>query len=400
MVPAAALPGDGEMRGMLLVLLCVFHSSASCGIQQAALLDIPDPEEQLVRKMEFPWVVSLQDSQYTHLAFGCILSQFWILSIASAFQNRKDIVVIVGLGNMDPSRIAHAEYPINTIIIHEDFNNQSMNNNIALLKTDSEIHFNSLVQSVCFLRRELHMLPVSQNCWVSGWNPTSATGKHMTMSILRKIFVKDTDLCPLPRLKNMGCGRHTKEETKSVCLGEPGSPMMCQLEKVNLWVLRGILTHGGEKCPGLFLYTKVEEYSNWIIYETRMAGLPLPSRHHWEKLISLSHHRSHAAKTQSTPAGLDYLRRSQPYFQGQRKSDMSLQRTNSSRDRLDFKEKGVQESGRSPEPAIQSTYYDYYGGEAGESGSAAGQNRLHQPQEIILVSFVLVFFCSGVYSRS
>uniref|UniRef100_A0A8C8ZNJ2 Inactive serine protease 54 n=1 Tax=Prolemur simus TaxID=1328070 RepID=A0A8C8ZNJ2_PROSS len=394
MVPAAALSGDGESRGMLLVLLCVFHSSASCGIQQAALLDIPDPEEQLVRKMEFPWVVSLQDSQYTHLAFGCILSQFWILSIASAFQNRKDIVVIVGLGNMDPSRIAHTEYPINTIIIHEDFNNQSMNNNIALLKTDSEIHFNSLVQSVCFLRGELHMLPVSQNCWVSGWNPTSATGKHMTMSILRKIFVKDTDLCPLPRLKNTGCGHHTKEETKSVCLGEPGSPMMCQLEKVNLWVLRGILTHGGEKCPGVFLYTKVEEYSNWIIYETRMAGLPLSSLHHWEKLISLSHRRSHAAKTQSTPAGLDYLRRSQPYFQGQRKSDMSLQRTNSSRDRLDFKEKGVQESGRSPEPAIQPTYYDYYGGEA---GSAAGQNRLHQPQEIILVSFVLVFFCSGVY---
>lgn len=33
-------------------------------------------------------MVSLQDSQYTHLAFGSILSEFWILSIASAFQNR------------------------------------------------------------------------------------------------------------------------------------------------------------------------------------------------------------------------------------------------------------------------------------------------------------------------
>lgn len=42
----------------------------------------------MVGEKEFPWIVSLQDSHYTHLTFGSILSQFWILSIASAFQNR------------------------------------------------------------------------------------------------------------------------------------------------------------------------------------------------------------------------------------------------------------------------------------------------------------------------
>ncbi|KAL2762352.1 inactive serine protease 54 isoform 2, partial [Daubentonia madagascariensis] len=295
---------------------------------------------------------------------------------------------------MDPSKIAHTEYPVNTIIIHEDFDNHSMSNDIALLKTDSEIHFNSLVQSICFLGRELHMPPVLQNCWVSGWNPTTATGNHMTMSILRKIFVKDTDLCPLHKLQNTGCGRHTKEETKAVCLGEPGSPMMCQLENLNLWVLRGILTHGGEKCPGLFLYTKVEDYSDWIMSETKTAGLPLSLLHHWEKTISFSHHRSHAATTQNTYSALDYLGWSQSYFQEPRKSNMHFQQTNSSRDGLDFREKGIKELGKSSEPAIQPMYYDYYGGEV---GSVAGQNRLHQPQEIILISFVLVFFCSSVY---
>lgn len=45
-------------------------------------------EEGLVNDKEFPWVVSLQDSQYTHLAFGSILSEFWIISIASVLQNR------------------------------------------------------------------------------------------------------------------------------------------------------------------------------------------------------------------------------------------------------------------------------------------------------------------------
>lgn len=45
-------------------------------------------KENLVSSTEFPWVVSIQDKQYTHLAFGCILSEFWILSTASALQQR------------------------------------------------------------------------------------------------------------------------------------------------------------------------------------------------------------------------------------------------------------------------------------------------------------------------
>lgn len=60
--------------------------SAVCGIQKANIVD--NLHENLVSSTEFPWVVSIQDKQYTHLAFGCILSEFWILSMASALQNR------------------------------------------------------------------------------------------------------------------------------------------------------------------------------------------------------------------------------------------------------------------------------------------------------------------------
>ena len=60
--------------------------SAGCGIQKTSVVETS--EEGLVKDQEFPWVVSLQDSQYTHLAFGSILSEFWIISIASALQNR------------------------------------------------------------------------------------------------------------------------------------------------------------------------------------------------------------------------------------------------------------------------------------------------------------------------
>lgn len=44
------------------------------------------------------------------------------------------------------------------------------------------------------------------------------TGHHMTMSILRKISVKNIDLCPLHNYKKTGCGYHVEEETDAVCL--------------------------------------------------------------------------------------------------------------------------------------------------------------------------------------
>ncbi|XP_019520007.1 PREDICTED: inactive serine protease 54 [Hipposideros armiger] len=341
------------MRGMLLVLLYVSHASASCGIQKTNVIE--PSEEGLVSEKEFPWVVSLQDSRYAHLAFGSILSEFWILSVASVFHNRKDAVVVVGIANMDARVIAHEEYPVNTIIIHEDFDNETMAHNIALLKTDTAMQFNSLVRPICFLGRELQMLPALWNCWVAGWNPTTAVNAFLLL-----------------------------EEA-----GDPGNPMMCQLQQLNLWVLKGILSQGGEKCPGLFLYIKVEDYSDWITSKTQRTSLPLSSFHHRANSVPSSSYSSYVAVTKKKYSRLGQAVWSPPHFQGQRRATIHSRATSSSRESLDFRVKSLRKSGRSPEVAVQPMYYDYYGE---DTESISGRNRLHQPQEMVLFCSVLVSF--------
>ncbi|KAG8524317.1 Inactive serine protease 54 [Galemys pyrenaicus] len=477
--------GMVEMRGMLLVLLYISHSSASecasffrddmagespqkskgplmsreawgeedswcfalgsmgCGIQNTDTA--ATSEEGMVRSKEFPWVVSLQDSLYTHLAFGSILkpsrhvtnvriSIFSLPSSSSSFNrllpcslSRKDTIAIVGIAKMDAKVIFHKEYPVNTIIIHEDFDNNTMTNNIALLKTDTAIQFNDLVKPICFLGRKLHIPPTLQNCWVAGWNPTSAvngflllekalhwlrecllvnnpwalcclvqTGNHMTMSILRKISVKDMNLCPLRKIEKSGCGSHLEKEIDSVCLGDPGNPMMCQLQHLNVWVLRGILSPGGEECPGLFLYIRVEDYSDWITDKTKKTSPPLSSFHHWNNPIPFFNHFSEIAVTEKKYTGLSQVGLSQTFFPGQNGDTLQLWPVNNSRESPDSRAKGFRELSAAPDMAVQPMYYDYYGGEAGENGALSGQNRFHRPQEIILFFFVLVFFCSGI----
>ncbi|XP_066206274.1 inactive serine protease 54 [Saccopteryx leptura] len=355
-----------EMTGMLLALLYVSHASASCGMQEASVVEAS--EEGLVSAEEFPWVVSLQDSHHSHLAFGSILSEFWILSIASAFENRRSAVAVVGIAEMDATVISHEEYPVNTIILHKGFDNKTMTHNLALLKTDTAMQFNSLVQSICFLTRKLQMQLTLKNCWVAGWIPTSATGNHMTMSILRKIFVKEINLCPLIKPKEMGCGNHVEEETNTVCLGDPGNPMMCQLHQMNLWVLRGILSPGGERCPGLFLYIKVEDYSDWIMSKTKTTSLPLSAFRHWENSVPLHGDSARGAVTREKYSELGHAAWTQAPVQDQSNTKPSWSE-NSSREGVGIREFDSSLDMATPADVSKPLYYDYYDEQAGKVSS-------------------------------
>nr|KAF6407835.1 serine protease 54 [Molossus molossus] len=223
----------------------------------------------------------------------------------------------------------------------------------------------------------------------------------MTMSILRKISVKDMDLCPSNKLLKRGCGNHVEEETHTVCLGDPGNPLMCQLQGSDLWVLRGLLSQGGEKCPGLFLYIKVEDYSKWITSKTNMNSLLLSAFYHRENSVtSYSPSTPTTAVTQEQYSTLSQVSwtetQSQTQLQTQTEVTIFMAGTpwleNSSEESIESRGKGITELGSISESSVQSTHYSYYDDHVGEGESVSHQNGLHQPQAMILVSSVLVSF--------
>lgn len=168
---------------------------------------------------------------------------------------------------------------------------------------------------------------------------------------------------------------------------------MCQVKNVDLWILRGLLAYGGDPCPGQFLYTNVEDYSDWITAMTRKAGPSLSSLHLWENMVpELPFHQSNIALTKNSYSVHTSTERPPSSSRGQ-----SVSTTNKHQDAgQNSRVNGQQETGRPLKVAIQPMYYDYYGGEAVEGGAVAGQNRLHWSQERILMSFVLFFLGNGV----
>ncbi|XP_044515295.1 inactive serine protease 54 [Gracilinanus agilis] len=261
-----------KQKRPLFLLLCISHSFVGCLFQSSNIPTFLSDDDDLATVDRFPWMVSLQDSQYTHLAFGCILSEFWILSIASRFQNRKKVLALVGITDMNARRRTQPEYPIDAVLSHESFNYITKENNVALLKTYTAIEFSDQVQPICFASRNLAP-SILENCWLSGWIHTAATRKRMEMGVLRKLPVQEVWPCSLKRSQGTACFNFKEEYNNYECLGDPGDPVMCQVKKTNQWILNGIQNEGGRSCVGPFLYTKLSYYNNWISKTIKKEGL-------------------------------------------------------------------------------------------------------------------------------
>lgn len=189
--------------------------------------------------------------------------------------------------------------------------------------------------------------------------------------------------------------------------GDPGNPLMCQLQKSYLWVLRGILVEGGERCPGLFLYIKVEDYSDWIASKTRMPGLPLSALYHWENSVPF-----HSYLPPATVAPIEHaelgpvtwtqtqvpIQESTTAMTSEPENSSEESEESSGEDVRETSGEDVRETSSLSEEAMQPDYLDYYreqqagqAGEAGEHRSLSGQDGLLEPRELTLFALVFSF---------
>lgn len=163
---------------------------------------------------------------------------------------------------------------------------------------------------------------------------------------------------------------------------------MCQLQQLNMWVLRGLLSPGGEKCPGLFLYTRIDEYGAWIEAKTKGTASGLASFHQWDHLPpspSVSARRTSA--TQRKFSGLSRAFGPQSYSREQKSVTRPSWPANDTVRDLRERDRGVK-------LAVQPMYYDYYGGVEGGRWPS-GQGRLHRRPGLLLLCWGLAFSGAG-----
>ncbi|NXA71616.1 PRS55 protease, partial [Thryothorus ludovicianus] len=119
---------------------------------------------------EFPWLVSIR-SHGQHICGGSIISALWILTAAHCFADKLPPDLTVAVGGADLS-LPLEEYNPDSLILHEEFNSTSLQNDIALIQLSNPIEFSKEKTPIC--------LPFTcdmdtwQHCWAAGWESTSA----------------------------------------------------------------------------------------------------------------------------------------------------------------------------------------------------------------------------------
>jgi secreted trypsin-like serine protease len=220
---------------------------------------------------QHPWQVALQIRDGTNwvLCSGSLIAERWVVTAAHCFSRRTspaDIKIKAGATNYmtDGTWIA-----VERIVLHENYDAQTHENDIALIKTGALTSGRAIRLAV-----STEPLREMQRLEVTGWGATSEGG--LVSPKLQKVqvpFVSNTT-CNKPGAYHnhikpgMMCAG-SRDGGTDACQGDSGGPLVKRAESGPILV--GVVSFG-EGCARKLkygVYTRVAYYRGWI---ERIAG--------------------------------------------------------------------------------------------------------------------------------
>ncbi|CAG5123549.1 unnamed protein product, partial [Candidula unifasciata] len=219
----------------------------------------------------WPWMVALVEVGYLACG-GSIINARIILTAAHCFSGESNDPsrwqAVAGkhyLLSVEPQQIS---VKINKIIVHEDYNNITQDNDIALLELAEALTFSTYIQPIC-IPDTTKGVRVGKVCLLAGWGKTEGTGDS---SVLNQVL--------LPIISDENCSSRDWYWTQFIpqktfcagyeaggsdaCKGDSGGPLVCK--RNNKWFVQGISSWGygcaEYRWPGI--YTNVSMHIDWI----------------------------------------------------------------------------------------------------------------------------------------
>ncbi|NXP14583.1 PRS55 protease, partial [Thinocorus orbignyianus] len=186
---------------------------------------------------EFPWHVSIR-SRGKHICGGAIISAFWILTAAHCFAEEMPRDLTVAVGETDLSHPLE-KHRVENLVLHENFDRMSMENDIALILLSSPIQFSSEKVPICL--PFMQDTDTWQQCWVASWGSSSGAS-HVLQKVRMKVISREKCLEQIPELvENVLCAKLEKGE-REVCEVDSGGPLVCSYWNTMKWFQVGIIS--------------------------------------------------------------------------------------------------------------------------------------------------------------
>jgi secreted trypsin-like serine protease len=232
----------------------------------------------------FPWQVYYESGDYT--CGGSIISENWIITAAHCTQNddgsaiaASDMSVTVGANN-PRNTLEGTKYKISEVIVHKDYNNNTLENDIALLKLAEPLNFENAKPIKILLSEDVAdgASDPGVMSWVTGWG---LTGVHPSTypTTLQKV--------QLPIITNAQAASVWNSipatdimagylsGNKDACSGDSGGPLVVPVS--DEYKLAGLVSWGSSNCNTYGGYTRVSLFETWIRSKTGIEKEYIPA---------------------------------------------------------------------------------------------------------------------------
>ncbi|XP_029994651.1 trypsin [Sphaeramia orbicularis] len=250
---------------LLYLFFCILLDVLAVNCQDFAAADVRVIGGYAPVPHSLKYIVTLQTRLRQHLCGGSLINKYWVITAAHCDNGKNNMVIVAGDYSLSIYEGTEQEVFPQVLIPHPEYDSNTYNNDIMLIKLQVPVYLNSFV-SITLMPRPNAIISEGRTCRVSGWGNTEPSGGQIP-STLRTVKVpiislekcNSTDSFNGTITENMLCAGFSTGG-KDACQGDSGGPLVCDGR------LYGVVSWG-KGCaepnfPGV--YTAVAKYRKWI----------------------------------------------------------------------------------------------------------------------------------------
>ncbi|XP_055531904.1 chymotrypsin-2-like [Wyeomyia smithii] len=229
-------------------------------------LAVPTADKRIVggfpaESGDAPWMVSMRNSFNIHFCGGTLLNQRFVLTTAVCMSGRLSSTTMAVVGSRFLNTVAAPYYGLQTIT-HPQYNQNTLEFNVALFQTIQNIVFTTIVQPI---QLEADYVDAGTRARFFGWGATGQDGSNSNALMTVNLNVLNNDAC-----RNSLGADAMRVGTSSMCTLNREGQGLCVNDAGGALVFDGMaIGVASWKIPCATgrpdVFVRVSEIRNWVM---------------------------------------------------------------------------------------------------------------------------------------